>query len=97
MTNKPASKSPSDSLSDAVEGRINQKLIDNVEVALEAYLGHARLTVGELSSLRKDALIPLDASLDRAVELRLNGVTVASGELVSIGDRFGIRLVEIAK
>lgn len=97
MTQNPALQNASDGQPEPGERRINPKLIENVEVTLEAYLGEARLTVGALSTIEKDAVIALDASFDRAVELRLNGVAVASGELVSVGDRFGIRLVEIVK
>lgn len=81
------------------EARIGlaSKLIENVGVTLEAYLGSARLTVAELVKLREASLIPLDAPLSQAVELRLNGVAVAKGELVAVGDNFAIRLTEIAR
>lgn len=78
-------------------GKINPALIENVQVSLEAYLGEARLTVAELGALGQGSVIPLEAALNRAVELRLNGVVVGAGELVSVGDRFGVRLTELAK
>lgn len=78
-------------------GRINPKLIDAVGVTLEAYLGEARMTVADLTALRDDSVVPLDAVVNQAVELRLNGVTVARGELVAVGDSFAVRLTEIAK
>lgn len=77
--------------------RIDARLIDNVGVTLEAYLGGARMTVAELTALKEAAVVPLDAALNQAVELRLNGVPVARGELVAVGDKFGVRLVEMAK
>lgn len=76
---------------------INRALIDNVEVSLEAWLGEARLKVADLTALKTGSLVPLDAGLDQAVELRLNGVRVGRGELVAVGDRFGVRLVELAE
>ena len=82
---------------DAPVSRINPQLIDNVGVTLEAFLGDARLTVAELTALKEGAVVPLGASLNEAVELRLNGVPVARGELVAVGDKFGVRLVELAK
>jgi flagellar motor switch protein FliN/FliY len=77
-------------------GRIDARLIDNVGVTLEAYLGGARMTVAELTDLKADSVVPLDAALNQAVELRLNGVPVARGELVAVGDKFGVRLIEMA-
>jgi flagellar motor switch protein FliN/FliY len=81
----------------AESARINAAVIDSIEVALEAHLGDARLTVAELGALEPGSVIPLEAALNRAVELRLNGVPVGRGELVAVGDRFGVRLTELAK
>lgn len=78
-------------------GGIRSQLIDNVGVRLEAYLGGTQMTVGELSALAAGAVVPLDAPLNQAVELRLNGVCVGKGELVSVGDKFAIRLLEISR
>jgi len=76
---------------------INPKLIETVSVTLEAYLGEARMTVAELTALKDSSVVPLDAALNQSVELRLNGVAVARGELVAVGDSFAVRLTEIAK
>lgn len=76
---------------------INSKLIDNVGVTLEAFLGEARMTVAELTGLKENSTVPLEAALNQLVELRLNGVPVGRGELVAVGDRFGIRLVELSR
>ena len=78
-------------------GKINSKLIENVGVTLEAFLGNARMTVAELTDLKENGVVPLDAALNQSVELRLNGVPVARGELVAVGDRFGVRLIELSK
>jgi flagellar motor switch protein FliN len=72
-------------------------LIDAVEVTLEAFLGQRKLKISEVRALKLDSVIALDASLGAAVELRLNGAVVARGELVSVGDKFGVRLTEIGR
>ncbi len=77
--------------------RVSAKLIETVEVDLEAFLGGTRMTVGELAALEPGATVPLDAALGRQVELRLNGVAVALGELVAVDDKFGVRLQEIVE
>ena len=97
---EPASKtnsSPTAAKGDNPLGKINPKLIETVSVTLEAYLGEARMTVAELTALKDSSVVPLDAALNQAVELRLNGVAVARGELVAVGDSFAVRLSEIAK
>lgn len=71
-------------------------MIDDVEVELEAFVGGARMTVAALNALAADSVIALDAPLNRAIELRLNGTVVAHGELVAVGDQFAVRLTELA-
>ena len=76
---------------------VKNQLIDQVSVRLEAFLGASQMTVAELAALREGAAVPLDAPLNQAVELRLNGVAIGRGELVSVGDKFAVRLIEISK
>jgi flagellar motor switch protein FliN len=74
---------------------IDEGLIAGVEVRLEARLGSAVMTVAELMELKGGDCVRLDAELNRDVELILNGVAVARGELVAVGDHFGVRILEI--
>ena len=76
-------------------GRLSARLIENVEVELQAFLGSAGMTVAELTALTPGAVVVLQSPLNAPVELRLNGVTLAHGELVAVGDKFGVRLTEI--
>lgn len=82
---------------DAPPPGIDPDLIAAVEVELEAVLGKTKISVAELMKLQKGSTLALDSSLERDVELRLNGVTVARGELVAVGDQFGVRILEIIK
>lgn len=77
--------------------RVSTRLIQNVPVQLEAFVGDVRMTVAELSALGTDSVVTLDAPLNQSVELRLNQLPVARGELVAVGDRFGIRISEIVQ
>lgn len=97
MTEQTSKTNSIDPPANARAGKINSKLIENVGVTLEAFLGDARMTVAELTDLKENAVVPLDAALNQAVELRLNGVPVAKGELVAVGDKFGVRLIELSK
>ena len=76
---------------------IDPSLIAGVEVRLEAVIGAATMTVAELMKLEKGSAVTLESSLERDVELRLNGVAVARGELVAVGDNYGVRIVEILR
>lgn len=76
---------------------IDPSLIAGVEVRLEAVIGAATITVAELMKLEKGSSVALESSLERDVELRLNGVAVARGELVAVGDHYGVRIVDIVR
>lgn len=76
---------------------IDPELIGSVEVVLEAVIGSATMSVAELMKLEKGSSVTLESSLERDVELRLNGIAVARGELVAVGDHYGVRIVDIVR
>lgn len=96
MTEKAVS-TPDSGQASAAARTLAARLIENVEVELEAFVGQARMTVAELGALVANSVVTLDAPLNQAVELRLNGDAIARGELVAVGDKFGVRLSEIAE
>jgi len=77
--------------------RIDDQVIGKVGIALEAMLGEAHMTVGELRALGTDDVVTLDLPLNGSLRLLLNGVLVARGELVAVGDKFGVRLTELGQ
>jgi flagellar motor switch protein FliN/FliY len=90
--------SPKKEVAAAPSGRtLAARMIDDVEVEIEAFVGGTRMTVAELGALKPQSVVTLDAPLNQAVELRLNGVVIGQGELVAVGDKFGVRLSEVAE
>ena len=79
------------------DSRSNSKIFESVEVTLEAYLGEGTMTVGTLTALQPGSAVALDCELNHPVELRLKGVPVARGELIAVGNKFGVRIAEIAQ
>lgn len=69
--------------------------LDHVSVEIEAVLGASSMTIGELRALAKDDVVQLAASLADPVELRVNGRTIGVGEIVAVGECFGIRITRI--
>jgi flagellar motor switch protein FliN len=76
--------------------KVSSTLLGNVDVKVETYLGETSMTVGQLNALKAGGVIKLDATLNELVELRVNGVTIAHGELVAVGDKFGVRITSVA-
>ena len=63
-----------------------------VEVAFE--VGRMQLPLGKLAELQPGYVFPVPAQLEGAnVTIRANGEAVGQGELVSVGDTLGVRLL----
>jgi flagellar motor switch protein FliN/FliY len=80
---------------DAKTQSINADVLKGVRVALEVRLGEAPMTVEEMMALKSGAVVSLTSNLADHVELFLNGTLVARGEIVAVGDKFGVRIVEL--
>lgn len=74
-----------------------REVIDALPVIVEAILGVAEIRIGELRSLVPGDVFSLDARLCDPVALRLNGEVIAYGELVSMEDRFAVRIQAVAE
>lgn len=72
-----------------------KQLVDHVEVICEAILGSGSITIGELGKLTPGETLVLDSSPADPAEIRVNGKIIARGEVVTVDDRFAIRLTEI--
>ncbi|MEM1052713.1 MAG: FliM/FliN family flagellar motor switch protein [Pseudomonadota bacterium] len=93
MNNSPPS--PSENEPNNVHGIHPVELLDHVEVECEALLGSGQLTIGRLGKLTKGDIITLDKSPADPVDIRVNGKVIARGEIVTVEDRFAIRLSQI--
>lgn len=79
------------------EGKgIDKAILAGVPVTVEAVLGLAQVTVAGLTALAPGDSFTIDRKLGDPIELKLNGVTIAYGELVSVGDNFGVRIQAVA-
>lgn len=72
-------------------------LFETVEVKLETFVGDTTMSLAQVNALKEGSIVPLDATLNEAVEIRVNGLTIAHGELVSVGDRFGVRIIKVSR
>jgi flagellar motor switch protein FliN/FliY len=70
--------------------------LSGVKAELTVVAGHATASVGELLALKEGAVMPLDTALNAPFDLMLGDQVVARGELVAVGDQFGVRITEVA-
>jgi flagellar motor switch protein FliN/FliY len=72
-------------------------LADAVSLTLEVFVGETKMSLARFNALKTGGVIELDAGLNALVEVRLNGVRVAEGELVAVGDHFGVRITGLSQ
>lgn len=73
------------------------ELIDDVIVDLTVELGRLSLRLGALKALRHNEVLGLDRPVGEPLDIRVNGQTIAKGEVVATESRrYGIRITEIA-
>ncbi len=66
--------------------------IEQIEVELVAELGHARMTLAALSTLRPGTTLRLDAPLSGSVEVLAQGQSIFSGRPTAINGQIAVRL-----
>ena len=66
-----------------------------VKIQLQVRVGSASMTLGELMAARENTVLALDRGVDQAVDLVLEGRTVARGQLVAVDEHFAVRITEL--
>jgi flagellar motor switch protein FliN/FliY len=74
---------------------MNLNLILDVSVTLALEVGRARMSVRDLLQLAPGAIVELDRLASEPLDVLVNGVRVARGEVVVVNEKFGIRLTEV--
>jgi flagellar motor switch protein FliN/FliY len=72
-------------------------LIRDISVRISGVFGRRMLTIKELLSLTSGAVVELDCLAADPLEILANGKLVARGEVVLVGDNYGLKITEIVK
>ena len=76
-------------------GLDNLKVLENIEVKLTVEVGSTELKIRDLLRLNEGSVVELERLAGDPLDILANGVKIAKGEVVMVGERFGIRFVEI--
>jgi flagellar motor switch protein FliN len=76
-------------------GDVSLDLILDVGVTIALEVGRTRITVRELLHLTQGSILELDRLAGEPLDVLVNGVRVARGEVVVVNEKFGIRLIEV--
>ncbi|BAE73320.1 Flagellar motor switch protein FliN [Sodalis glossinidius str. 'morsitans'] len=70
-------------------------LILDIPVKMTVELGRTRMTIRELLHLSQDAVVPLEGQAGEPLDILINGYLIARGEVVVMGEQYGVRIADI--
>ena len=73
----------------------NLKVLENIEVKLTVEVGSTELKIRDLLRLNEGSVVGLERLAGDPLDILANGVKIAKGEVVMVGERFGIRFTEV--
>ncbi|WP_373049426.1 flagellar motor switch protein FliN [Vulgatibacter sp.] len=71
-------------------------LLLDVPLQIAVELGRSRMTIQDLLGLGPGAVIELDKVAGEPLDILVNDRLVARGEAVVVGEKFGVRITDIA-
>ena len=86
---------PEDQSSTQHGGTENLRVLENIDVALTVEVGGAEIKIRELLRLGEGSVVELDRLAGDPLDILANGTMIAKGEVVMVGERFGVRFTEI--
>ena len=76
-------------------GLENLQVLENIDVKLTVEVGGAEIKLRELLRINEGSVIELERLAGDPLDILANGTIIAKGEVVMIGERFGIRFTEV--
>lgn len=70
--------------------------LKDVDVRLSVELGRTDMKLKNVLELGEESVVVLDRLTDELLDVMVNGKPIAKGEIVSQGNRFALRIVELA-
>ena len=67
----------------------------DIPLELTVEVGRRAMTMGELIELMPGTVVELDRPAGGQLDIMANGKIIAKGEAVVVGDRYGVRILEI--
>ena len=68
--------------------------LNDIEVTIRFGVGSTTASLEEISSIKPGFIFETGMQADQPVRIELNGAVLGYGELVQIGERLGVRVME---
>ncbi len=72
------------------------KSLLRIEANVAVTLAHQKIPVDRVLQFVPGVMIQFDKPYDLPISLEIDGNTIAEGEVVKVGDQFGLRITEIS-
>jgi flagellar motor switch protein FliN/FliY len=72
----------------------NLRVLENIEVKLTVEVGNTKIK--DLLRLNEGSVVELERLAGEPLDILANGTKIAKGEVVMVGEKFGIRFTEVA-
>ena len=69
--------------------------LDDLPMVMTVELGRKQITLDDALQFGDQCLIELDRMVGEPVDVRINGELFARAEVVTVNERFGVRLTEV--
>ena len=71
------------------------RALENIEVEMSVEVGRTEISISDLLRLNEGSVVELDRLAGEPLDILVNGTMIAKGEVVMVGERFGIRFSDI--
>ena len=95
MNDTPTQEAPAASSGSGKISSEKLKILENIEVTLSIEVGRTDMTIRDLLRLNEGSVVELDRLAGEPLDIYVNGAIIARGEVVMVGERFGIRFSDI--
>ena len=74
----------------------NLRVLENIEVKLTVEVGNTEIKIKDLLRLNEGSVVELERLAGEPLDILANGTKIAKGEVVMVGEKFGISFTEVA-
>lgn len=74
---------------------LSQSLWDEIQVEMGAEFEKVKITLGELKNIEEGLVLDLSSVYDNKITLKVEDKTIATGELIIVNDRYGVKITEV--
>jgi flagellar motor switch protein FliN/FliY len=79
----------------AAPGHANLDLVHDVPLEISAVLGQTELSLREVVSMQTGSVFELDKLATEPIDLYVNNILIARGEVVVVDDKFAVKISEL--